>query len=1188
MYIAGEADYLYELQNNIGTMPILNNTMIGTHIDKNQAQDFFYDGLIHGMTVLRKSLSADEVSGIHLGDETAIIDKYPDDVLASYGWHDNSFVNKFSADGSECTLHSLVVQGLSDILNECKSEISLNNTEVTGTLVNGVASTIDVQIEPQVPPPRVRDELLLERTEVYRKQGFLPIASYPDEENGYLYVTAMAQGLWRFKFDFTTGKAVPTEKDGTANWIEGLTCKTNPAELQSHLGTPPGQNTSKHWTPTACLHWESVADPSVFVLSTIDLYNHRFVNASTEELLQPYGIAMLHQGTDKGKLLVTDLMAHKIWMIDPQNPEAKIFAGTGMIGNATGPALESTFHGPTTIQVSEDDIVYVTDTYNNQVKKIKKGPDGAWMVSVLSGSSMRGYVDGTDGNTTRFNNPMGMTLSSDEDVLFVADSRNHVVRQINALTGATSTLAGTFQAGFTDGVGPLAAFGSPVDVAKAPWTPEGAELFVADLENDALRRVQVQWAAVRTPVQMIIDAPGADYKSSWQNYSDLNNGCAWQSTLACIDRLDFKPSYGLCSHNDMLIITETSTGSIVILSQSEVTYQEKMRECEEYQKRAIENKHTKRTILAVVVCVIVLIGLIATAAYALHRQFAKKNAKLRAQESRFKKMVDGHLQGYTLDETNTPLDNVLLFLNEFIDGHVPSKDEADKMRKSLIFGKLVNGDVSKPLNLGKSARPINDEDAEENLMISQMVGFNPGLPTTPRGLLRRRSKSRWHKTWNAYHAVDLLRVSSAHSRTPMGVLLKVPEVDGDEESISNTRAFLLASTADFKIDLFQLDEMTQGHCLSTLGKFLFERHGFVKTCNLNNTRLNAFLMRMESLMKDVPYHNRVHVTGVVHAFNFFIMHGGLDEYFEDEFDPFTCLFAALCHDFQHPGVNNDFLVRTQHDLALTYNDESPLENFHISSIVYLMRKHGEFDFMEKISREDKTHVRKMFVDLIMATDMSKHFALVNQARILLSARESKKSFLSREKGSGKRNDDVLSSLLDADTNEGALVINRSEKDLILKIVMKCADLSHTFQAFDMHERWCNCLMEEFNQQGDQEVLEGFSPKGLFNRAHCTPTEIAKSQTAFMDIIAIPLFEVLAQLLPKTAPLLAQIHENRNTWYSKSLLHTSSHSTHSPRSGKSSPLASARSSIESGRHVSRKSSFKASSYGSASSHTYQSD
>ena len=42
-------------------------------------------------------------------------------------------------------------------------------------------------------------------------------------------------------------------------------------------------------------------------------------------------------------------------------------------------------------------------------------------------------------------------------------------------------------------------------------------------------------------------------------------------------------------------------------------------------------------------------------------------------------------------------------------------------------------------------------------------------------------------------------------------------------------------------------------------------------------------------------------------------------------------WSACVHDHEHGGLNNDFLVKTRHPLALTYNDQSPLENHHVAS-----------------------------------------------------------------------------------------------------------------------------------------------------------------------------------------------------------------------------------------------------------------
>ena len=42
-------------------------------------------------------------------------------------------------------------------------------------------------------------------------------------------------------------------------------------------------------------------------------------------------------------------------------------------------------------------------------------------------------------------------------------------------------------------------------------------------------------------------------------------------------------------------------------------------------------------------------------------------------------------------------------------------------------------------------------------------------------------------------------------------------------------------------------------------------------------------------------------------------------------------WAALVHDYEHEGLNNDFLIKTAHPLAITYSDHSPLEHHHAAA-----------------------------------------------------------------------------------------------------------------------------------------------------------------------------------------------------------------------------------------------------------------
>ena len=57
--------------------------------------------------------------------------------------------------------------------------------------------------------------------------------------------------------------------------------------------------------------------------------------------------------------------------------------------------------------------------------------------------------------------------------------------------------------------------------------------------------------------------------------------------------------------------------------------------------------------------------------------------------------------------------------------------------------------------------------------------------------------------------------------------------------------------------------------------------------------------------------------------------------------------AAIIHDFDHKGVNNDFLVKSQDDLAVRYNDRAPMENHHVAS-AWALLKLDTHDFMRRM------------------------------------------------------------------------------------------------------------------------------------------------------------------------------------------------------------------------------------------------
>ena len=68
-----------------------------------------------------------------------------------------------------------------------------------------------------------------------------------------------------------------------------------------------------------------------------------------------------------------------------------------------------------------------------------------------------------------------------------------------------------------------------------------------------------------------------------------------------------------------------------------------------------------------------------------------------------------------------------------------------------------------------------------------------------------------------------------------------------------------------------------------------------------------------------------------------LLHTQLAHWFSD-LELFSMLFAAAIHDLEHTGTNNQFHITTKSDYAMLYNDQSVLENHHISTAFKLLKE----------------------------------------------------------------------------------------------------------------------------------------------------------------------------------------------------------------------------------------------------------
>jgi len=152
--------------------------------------------------------------------------------------------------------------------------------------------------------------------------------------------------------------------------------------------------------------------------------------------------------------------------------------------------------------------------------------------------------------------------------------------------------------------------------------------------------------------------------------------------------------------------------------------------------------------------------------------------------------------------------------------------------------------------------------------------------------------------------------------------------------------------------------------------------------NIPNEALLLFLRDVQSEYLDAaPYHNYQHAFTVT-LICFHLLKDLTKREVLRPLDMLALLLSAICHDVAHPGVNNAFLVNSNADLALVYNDQSVLEHHHAATMFRLLHKlgkrsGGKYDILGRLSVRDRAEFRKTCISMILATDMTKHFSQVD-------------------------------------------------------------------------------------------------------------------------------------------------------------------------------------------------------------------
>lgn len=153
-------------------------------------------------------------------------------------------------------------------------------------------------------------------------------------------------------------------------------------------------------------------------------------NIDNSPLNPNFGISFSPE-TPPRRLYIADTLNNCIRYIDlaVDPPTIHLFAGVPTsAGYQDGPALEALFNFPANIYVHSDGFVYVADTRNHVIRRID--PDGQ-NVATIAGTGQRGFnSDNIPATTALLDSPGGIVIHPDGR-MFIADLGNNRIRVIH-------------------------------------------------------------------------------------------------------------------------------------------------------------------------------------------------------------------------------------------------------------------------------------------------------------------------------------------------------------------------------------------------------------------------------------------------------------------------------------------------------------------------------------------------------------------------------------------------------------------------------------------------------------------------------------------------------------------------------------------------------------------------------------
>lgn len=276
--------------------------------------------------------------------------------------------------------------------------------------------------------------------------------------------------------------------------------------------------------------------------------------------------------------------------------------------------------------------------------------------------------------------------------------------------------------------------------------------------------------------------------------------------------------------------------------------------------------------------------------------------------------------------------------------------------------------------------------------------------------------------------------------------------------------------------------------------YVFNEFDLLQTFEICNDLFFTFLYKLREMYNEPPYHNWIHAIDVLQFFTYQIKTCRFDEVLT-KMELLAICVAGISHDAGHEGFNNVYNVNSETPLGILFKNQSVMETFHCTVIIRIMSQQ-ECNLFHKLTGPDLKKVWSWIISMILSTDMAHHFKLVQHANDVLDA--------------GPIN-----------------LANPVHRLMAMTMLMKVSDISNVCRPFEIADKWCDVLCEEFWRQGDMEKAQGLPISSPLNERGTGNKP--KGQIGFYNFVCIPLYQAIARIFPELEVNLEAVKANLERW-----------------------------------------------------------